>query len=197
MLLYSISQWILRLFYKIFYPYQIIGLDHLPSTGGMVVSPNHISNLDPPLLGLSMKRPVRFMAKEELFRISLLGKVLVQLGAFPVKRGGNDSQALKTAMRILKDGDVLGIFPEGTRSKTGQINKVYAGAALFALRTQVPLVPVAIVGPYRLFRKVRIIFGEPIDPKEYLEDGKATHRSVDQLTGRWKLEVNKLLDQYR
>lgn len=197
MWLYKFFRFLIKLLYRILYPYEVIGVEKFPKSGGVVVSPNHISNLDPPLLGISLPRQVHFMAKEELFRVPGLNKIFYILGTFPVKRGGGDSQALKASMQILKDGKVLGIFPEGTRSKTGEIRKVHVGAAMFSLRTQSPLVPVAIIGPYRLFRKIRIVYGDPIMPDEYLVDGKPTPDTTDQLSARWKEEVESLLRQYR
>lgn len=197
MWLYKLIRFLIKLPYRIFYPYEVIGVEKVPKSGGVVVSPNHISNLDPPLLGISLPRQVHFMAKEELFRVPVLNKILYIVGTFPVKRGGGDSHALKVAMRILNDGQVLGIFPEGTRSKTGEIRKVHVGAAMFSLRTHSPLVPVAIIGPYRLFRKIRIVYGNPILPDEYLVDGKPTSDGVDRLSARWKEEVESLLRDYR
>lgn len=197
MWLYKFLRLLIKLYYRVLYPYEVIGVEKFPKSGGVVVSPNHISNLDPPLLGISLPRQVHFMAKEELFRVPVLNKILYIVGTFPVKRGGGDSQALKASMQILNDGKVLGIFPEGTRSKTGEIRKVHVGAAMFSLRTYSPLVPVAIIGPYRLFRKVRIIFGDPIMPDEYLVNGKPTSDEVERLSARWKEEVESLLREHR
>ncbi|WP_176786637.1 1-acyl-sn-glycerol-3-phosphate acyltransferase [Thermoactinomyces sp. DSM 45892] len=195
--MYKLLRFLITLIYRIFFPYEVIGVETFPKSGGAVVSPNHISNLDPPLLGISLPRQVHFMAKEEMFRVSIIKKALYIVGTFPVKRGGGDSQALKASIRILREGKVLGIFPQGTRDKSGEIRKVHVGAAMFALRTNSPLVPVAIIGPYRLFRKVRIVYGKPILPAEYLVDGKSTSDGVDRLSARWKKEVESLLHQYR
>ncbi|MDQ0418050.1 1-acyl-sn-glycerol-3-phosphate acyltransferase [Croceifilum oryzae] len=197
MWLYQTLRFLITLFYRIFFPYEVIGVEKFPISGGAVVSPNHISNLDPPLLGISLPRQVHFMAKEEMFRVPIIKKALYIVGTFPVKRGGGDSQALKASIRILREGKVLGIFPQGTRDKSGEIRKVHVGAAMFALRTNSPLVPVAVIGPYRLFRKVRIVYGEPILPAEYLVEGKSTSDGVDRLSARWKKEVESLLHQYR
>ncbi|WP_131847948.1 lysophospholipid acyltransferase family protein [Baia soyae] len=197
MWLYKLLRFLITLIYRIFFPYEVIGVEKFPKSGGVVVSPIHISNLDPPLLGISLPRQVHFMAKEEMFRVPIIKKALYIVGTFPVKRGGGDSQALKASIRILREGKVLGIFPQGTRDKSGEIRKVHVGAAMFALRTNSPIVPVAIIGPYRLFRKVRIVYGEPILPAEYLVDGKSTSDGVDRLSARWKKEVESLLHQYR
>ncbi|TCP69844.1 1-acyl-sn-glycerol-3-phosphate acyltransferase [Baia soyae] len=195
--MYKLLRFLITLIYRIFFPYEVIGVEKFPKSGGVVVSPIHISNLDPPLLGISLPRQVHFMAKEEMFRVPIIKKALYIVGTFPVKRGGGDSQALKASIRILREGKVLGIFPQGTRDKSGEIRKVHVGAAMFALRTNSPIVPVAIIGPYRLFRKVRIVYGEPILPAEYLVDGKSTSDGVDRLSARWKKEVESLLHQYR
>ncbi|SFX01257.1 1-acyl-sn-glycerol-3-phosphate acyltransferase [Thermoactinomyces sp. DSM 45891] len=195
--MYKLLRFLITLIYRVFFPYEVIGVEKFPKSGGTVVSPNHISNLDPPLLGISLPRQVHFMAKEEMFRVPIIKKALYIVGTFPVKRGGGDSQALKASIRILREGKVLGIFPQGTRDNSGEIRKVHVGAAMFALRTNSPLVPVAIIGPYRLFRKIRIVYGEPILPAEYLVDGKSTSDGVDRLSARWKKEVELLLHQYR
>lgn len=103
------------------------------------------------------------MAKEELFKIPLLGGIIRQLGAFPVKRGKGDIESIKTAIKLVRDGHILGIFPEGTRTakKGAGTVKAKAGAALIAVKAEAPVIPVAIKGSYKLFSKVKIIFGKP------------------------------------
>lgn len=160
-MLYRLGRVLFRLFFSVCYRWEVEGKEHIPDQGPVVVCPNHIHNLDPPLVGAAMDRKVYFMAKEELFRIPILAPLIRHLGAFPVRRGASDRIAFKRAMEILREGKVLAIFPEGTRSRSGRLGKAHPGAALIAIKGKADVVPAAIIGPYRLFRKVRIVFGPP------------------------------------
>ena len=144
---------------KPFYRFDIIGKEHFPKEGGVLLCSNHIDALDPPVVGITAPRPVNFMAKEELFKLPILKGILPKVHAFPVKRGLSDRQALRTAVNLLKDGQVVGLFPEGTRNRTGQLGKGFSGAGFFALRGNAVVVPCAIIGPYKIFRKVKVVYG--------------------------------------
>jgi 1-acyl-sn-glycerol-3-phosphate acyltransferase len=145
------------------------GLDKLPSMGGFVLAANHISNFDPWPLGFPLwpKRRLRWMAKSELFN-RILGPILRRGGAFPVRRGMNDRRAVQTAMELARGGDVVVMFPEGTRRRKGLRKKhrpqAHSGSARIALSAGVPLVPAAIVGTDRLSRlgPLRVAYGSPI-----------------------------------
>ncbi|WRP05091.1 lysophospholipid acyltransferase family protein [Rossellomorea aquimaris] len=160
--LYSFAKGLVKSILSPLYRIEVKGLEHFPEEGGVLLCTNHIDNLDPPVVGISAPRPVSFMAKEELFSVPVLGKLLPDLRAFPVKRGMSDREALRKGLQVLKRGDVLGLFPEGTRSKTGKIGKGLAGAGFFALRSDAYVVPCAIIGPYKPFRKLKVVFGPPI-----------------------------------
>ncbi|MGE6752247.1 lysophospholipid acyltransferase family protein [Rossellomorea sp. NPDC071047] len=160
--LYSFAKGLVKSILSPLYRIEVKGLEHFPEEGGVLLCTNHIDNLDPPVVGISAPRPVSFMAKEELFSVPVLGKLLPDLRAFPVKRGMSDREALRKGLQVLKQGDVLGLFPEGTRSKTGKIGKGLAGAGFFALRSDAYVVPCAIIGPYKPFRKLKVVFGPPI-----------------------------------
>ncbi|MGG4168500.1 lysophospholipid acyltransferase family protein [Rossellomorea vietnamensis] len=160
--LYTFARGLVKSILSPLYRIEVKGLEHFPKDGGVLLCTNHIDNLDPPVVGISAPRPVSFMAKEELFNVPVLGKLLPDLRAFPVKRGMSDREALRKGLKVLKQGDVLGLFPEGTRSKTGQIGKGLAGAGFFALRSEAYVVPCAIIGPYKPFRKLKVVFGTPI-----------------------------------
>ncbi len=193
-MLYRFIRGIAKCMMYLFFPYKRTGTEHIPEKGPVIFCCNHISNLDPPLLAISTKRKVHFMAKAELFRIPILGGLLQRLGTFPVKRGAGDRQALKKAIQLLKDGHTVGIFPEGTRSKTGEMGQFHVGAALIALKGRAPIVPVAICGSYRLFRPVKIVYGAPIDITPFLKEkvGTATARKVTELVVN---EIRSLLEQ--
>ncbi|MFD1427783.1 1-acyl-sn-glycerol-3-phosphate acyltransferase [Kroppenstedtia sanguinis] len=195
-LLYKFFRGFFRLFFAVFYRWEVRGLEHVPDQGGVVVCCNHISNLDPPLVGSAMRRPVRFMAKEELFRVPVLSFLIRNFGAFPVQRDTADKRAVKKALSILKQGGVVGVFPEGTRSKTGELGEAHAGASFIALKGEGQVVPAAIIGPYRLFRKVTIVFGPPLDLSEY-QGQKRTSGSLKEVTHRIMGEIDSLLKENR
>lgn len=175
------------------YRIEVQGTEHFPKDGGVLLCSNHINNLDPPVVGISCPRPVAFMAKEELFRAPLLKHILPHVHAFPVKRGMSDREALRTGMKILKENNVLGLFPEGTRSKTGKLGKGLAGAGFFALRTDADVIPCAIIGSYKPFRKLKVVFGPPVD----LEALKAEKANAEAVTAVIMAEIQKLLDEHQ
>lgn len=162
-MLYSFGKFLFKIIFRVFFRYQVTGANNVPDKGPVIVCANHMSYWDPPLVGVSLKRQVHFMAKEELFRIPLLGSALRGIGTFPVKRGTADPSAIRQAARLLRDGRVMGIFPEGTRVRPGTTGKHYHGAALLASWTKAPVVPLGIQGPYRFFKPVIVRIGTPID----------------------------------
>ena len=145
------------------------GKEHIPREGGFVLSANHLSNLDPWPLGLPMfpRRQIRFMAKAELFRWPL-GPIVKAGGAFRVRRGEGDAGAIETAVQLVCEGEVVAIFPEGTRRKKGLVKRrearPHTGAVRVALEAEVPLIPAAIRGTDRLSRlgPLRVAYGTPI-----------------------------------
>ena len=152
---------------------------------------NHISNFDPIVVGINVPRPVYFMAKEELFETPIFGKIVRMCNAFPVKRGLSDRTALRTGLKVLKDGHTLGLFPEGTRSKTGELGKGLAGAGFFALRSEAWVVPCAVIGPYKALRKLKVVYGKPID----MDQLRKTKASPEQVTELIMSEIHKLIKE--
>jgi len=130
-------------------PIRVEGREHLPATGGYIVAANHISGYDPPAIEFALRTPVRFMGKQELFQVPLLGGFLRAIGNFPVRRGASDREALETALRVVEAGQPLGFFPEGTRSKDGRLRRARPGIAFLARRSGAPIVPVAVMGTPR------------------------------------------------
>lgn len=143
-LIYHFISGTLYFVFKIFYKAKVTGRDNLPKSGGVIVMSNHISNYDPPLLAAVFKRPIRFMAKKELFEKPVMKFVLYLADAFPVDRDKRDIKAVKKALTVLKKGEVLGLFPEGTRRPEGQPGKLKAGSIMLAVKSGVPIVPVGI-----------------------------------------------------
>ncbi|MDB5083122.1 MAG: 1-acyl-sn-glycerol-3-phosphate acyltransferase [Bacilli bacterium] len=166
--MYFFFQKLFRIYFRLFYRFQVEGAEHVPQTGPVVIACNHISNYDPLSLGSAVDRQIHYMAKEKLFRIWGIAALVRSWGAFPVKRGAVDRGAIRMAMQILAEGRVLGIFPEGHRSKTGKLGPAYPGVVSFALRGTAAVIPVAVIGPYRLFRPVRVRIGTPIDLSDYI-----------------------------
>lgn len=191
MLLYRVGKVILFILFKILFRLTVKGKEHFPKEGGVLLCSNHISNFDPPILGVAAPRMIRFMGKEELFRNPLLRKLFIALGGFPIKRQAGDKEALKNGLQILRNDEVLGIFPEGTRSKTGELKPGLAGAGFFALRSNAHVVPCAIIGNYKLFRKITVVFGKPID----LEEQRKNKISAKEATEIIMKEIQNILEK--
>ena len=150
---------------RVFLPITVEGLERLPKEGAMLCA-NHASNWDPVLVYISLPGDyrLRIMAKDSLFGIPVVGWVIRKLGAFPVSRGNTDIQSVKTAIQTIKNGENLLIFPEGTRVSQEGEEAAKGGVAVIGIRTGATFVPVFVDGKKRLFRRSRIIFGEPYKP---------------------------------
>jgi 1-acyl-sn-glycerol-3-phosphate acyltransferase len=179
--------------FKPWYRIEAIGREHFPTEGGVLLCSNHIHNFDPMVVGIMAPRPIHYMAKEEIFSVPVLGNIVRKCNAFPVKRGFNDREALRTGLKLLKDGHVFGLFPEGTRSKTGELGKGLSGAGFFALRSTAAVVPCAIIGPYRSFRKLKVVYGQPID----LEEMRKEKASAEQVTELIMSKIEKLKKEHQ
>ncbi len=168
---FIIVYYVVGLVTKILHPVTVEGLETLPDSG-VLLCPNHSSNWDPILVALNLPINYRLhiMAKEELFQNPLLGWLLRKVGAFPVSRGNNDINTVRTSIQTIKDGDNLLIFPEGTtiHNGIGYVDGLpahaKAGVAMIGVRTGAKLVPVFVDGKKKLFHRTRIIFGSPYEP---------------------------------
>lgn len=149
-----------RVYYKLFYRVEVKGSVDLKDTGFLICS-NHRSNLDPILIAVSIKQCIYFLGKKELFKNNFVSFILSKLGCIPIDRDNVEIQTLKNAIDILKNKNALCIFPEGTRSKTGELLEFKRGAGLLASRANVPIIPIKIEGSYKLFSKIMIKIGEP------------------------------------
>ncbi len=162
-MLYNFFKNIFRLLFNTIFLWDIKGRNNIPKDGPLIICANHIHWLDPPLVGAMVPRKnVHFMAKEELFNYKILGSIIRNIGAFPVKRDSADLKTIKKALSLLNNKSFIGLFPEGTRSKTGEIGEALPGVALIALKSRSPVLPVAIKGDYKIFKKVKINIGKPI-----------------------------------
>lgn len=140
---------------------KISGSENVPADGAFILCSNHLSNWDPPLLQGFVKRRIYFMAKDELFHIFGLGLVLKLIKAIPVKRSGSDIAAIKAAIKVLKDDEVLGIFPTGQREMVKGEGEVKGGVAMLAIKTERPVLPVHISASYKLFSRITLNIGKP------------------------------------
>lgn len=174
MSLYTTARAIAVALFHPFVRFELEGTENIPDTGGYLLACNHISGWDPVLLALALPVPIHFMAKIELFRIPVLGYLLGKLGAFPVDRGKGDTDAVQHAVDIVKDGGVLGIFPEGSRSKDGVFRKVKSGTVVIASRTGGDILPTAIqYGKRHFLRKhVFIKYGAVIRNEDLHIEGQ-------------------------
>lgn len=194
---YRFVQFIFSILFRIVYRLKVIGRENIPKTGPVVIACNHVSLLDPPMVGTASSRPVHFMAKSELF-VPILGPLYKSLGAFPVHRGAGDAHAIRTALTILKHREVLGIFPEGTRSKDGRLGKAQPGALAIALKGRAAVVPTCILGSdlkrrSSFWPKVTVVFGKPME----LEDEKGTKLEVEELSEKLMEEIQALMDAHK
>lgn len=194
-MLYRVLRGCFTLVYRFIFRWEVKGRENIPSSGPLIVCANHFSWWDPPLVGcLIGDRPIRFMAKEELFRIPIFGWILHNLHAFPVKRDSADRKAIKKALDTLAAGGILGLFPEGTRSRTGELLAPQAGVALIALKSGADVLPVAIVGPYRLFEPVHVNIGKPLRFAEYY-GRKARASDLAMVAGLIMEEIRRLREE--
>ena len=150
--------------------WDVEGLEHIPGDGPAIIAANHVSYLDPPLLGIVTPRPIRFVAKRELFQLPLLAGFLRLIGTFPVERSRPDLRAGAESLRVLQRGELLGIFPEGTRNKQGGLKPFLAGVGWLAIKARAPVVPVVIHGYRPLLPgstwsrpgRLKIVCGKPL-----------------------------------
>ena len=149
--------------YSVLFPARVDGLENLPAEGPYILCCNHISNRDPFYLAVRCRpRYLHFMAKAELFKWKPLARFCTTLGGFPVDRGHSDLNAVRTSLNLLKEGHVLALFPQGTRSKDNSRTPMLSGVSMIALRSGATVIPAYIGGPYRPFRKTQLSFGKPV-----------------------------------
>lgn len=147
-MLYRFVKRLLHIIFSRYFDWDCQGAHHLPDDGPAIVVSNHVNYLDPLAMGTAFSRPLHFMAKEELFKYPVFGWLLRKVYAFPVRRGKSDRRAIRTALKILDEGHVLALFPEGTRSATGDLQELQRGAAMLALRSGAPVIPMVILGAH-------------------------------------------------
>lgn len=179
------------------YRLRYIGKNNIPKKTAVIYVSNHRSYADPPIVGAGGRGKLAFMAKEELFRNPAFSLLIRSLGAFPVSRGKGDTAVIDRAVERLESKRSLIIFPEGTRSKDGKVGRGHGGAAVIAAKTGCPIIPVGVVYGEKLrFRtKVRVIYGEPIDPAEYVEISDTPNpRQLVKLKNRYMADIRRIVE---
>lgn len=188
-MIYAVVKVILRVLFTVILRMRVEGTENIPKEGPLVIASNHLSLLDPPVIGTAATRKVHFMAKQELF-VPILGDIYKILGAFPVRRGGADRAAIKHGIEILQSSQVLAIFPEGTRSKTGKLGKAEPGALMMASKAMATIVPCCVIGTDfqrqgRIWPKVTVHFGKPMYfPADAVVNKELLHNMTEDLMQR-------------
>lgn len=205
---YRFVQWSLPKLLRMLGGFRVVGLENVPDEGGAVIAANHLSFLDPPAVGSAMPRRTYYFAKSELF-VPVFGWIIRKCYAFPVERGAADTRALKNAIELLRAGELLTMFPEGTRSVDGSVGEFDLGAALAASRAEVPVIPCALTGTNevlpigaKFFRRGRVAvsFGAPIDtlqfgPKPGKEELQRITRQIEEAVRTLKAEQEEFFAQ--
>ncbi|MDR3602864.1 MAG: lysophospholipid acyltransferase family protein [Desulfosporosinus sp.] len=183
--------------------WKIQGVENMPLEGPVIIAINHVSFWDPIVAASSLPRQVSFMAKEELFSIPVLGRIFIKLGAFPVKRGRGDINAIRQSLVILREGRVLGLFPEGKRSQTEIIQKGLPGMVLLMEKSKATVVPIKVYGTRRLLTKgwgkLAVVVGKPLTA-EMLKAPEGIGNRREWIADRIMqamLELSKASDSYK
>lgn len=198
--LYRVGQALCRPIMKVFYRYKFINNNSIPHEGAYIIASNHMSFSDPVLLGLGQRRRLFFMAKQELFKNKFFAGLIRALGAFPVERGAGDGKAIKTGEDLIKEGNVMTIFIEGGRTKTGEFMRPRSGCALVAQQMQVPVIPACITitgNPKHRFAKRVIHFGDPLTPQQLGLTPDGDRRQLKNATNMIMDEIKKMREQDR
>ena len=174
---------IMRLWFAIMFKVEIVGKENVPAEGNAIICCNHYSNYDPFAAAIYLDRLPRYIGKKELFENKILAYLLKEVRVFPIDRkAAMDMKAVKTALKILKEGEILGIFAEGKRVKEGEQVDAKGGVALFAMKGNANVIPCAISGKYKFRGKIRVEYGEPLTLEEF-RGQKLTTEVMDEITG--------------
>lgn len=166
-------QLILQNVFVFWHRYRARGLEHLPEEGGALLLINHQSFLDPLFVGLPLQRPVSYIARDNLFVVPVIGWILKKTYVMPISRESAGTEIIRHALRRLDDGYLVGMFPEGTRTRTGELGSIKPGFLALVRRTEAPIIPVGIAGAFEAFPRgsilprpspVSVVFGPPLDP---------------------------------
>jgi len=189
---------ILIIFFGLFYKVEVKGLENVPEKGPVLLCANHLGMMDMFFIGYRIKPLVRWVAKEELFKNPILAAVITKLGAIPIKRGKTDVSSAKRIFRLLDEGEIVGIFPEGTRTRGKDRSKIVVKPAFvkYALESGAPVLPVGLQGTYKPFSKVKVIFGKPFYLEtENVKDKKYTKEELSVYSKKIMDSIYGLLEE--
>lgn len=193
-MLYQFAKLLLRPYFSLFYRIKVEGLENIPENGAYIVCANHYSAVDPIMIGVMLPHRISFMAKAELFKNKLLRFFLTNVGAFPIKRGEADIKSIKTSLKILSEGKVLSLFPEGTRNRSDEV-RAEPGIAMLSIKAKVPVVPVAVISDYKFLHRSIIKVGKPLSLEGFydqkLNSEDYTKVSIDIMKNIWELKRNE------
>ncbi|MBO4707637.1 MAG: 1-acyl-sn-glycerol-3-phosphate acyltransferase [Elusimicrobiaceae bacterium] len=195
-MLLNLLKFIFRTYFRVFYKVEVIGLDNIPQTGAVILTCNHVSNFDPPLVGgfVGLRRDPIYIIKKELASVPIVGPVLKSFGFIAIDRyrKGGDLHSLKQALQVIKKGKALFIFPEGTRSKTGKPIKPKAGIGFLLWHCQAPVIPIRVFNTEKLpfTRNLKIVIGKPFMPK--MQEGKQTKEQFQDIADQVMQQIIKL-----
>lgn len=190
---YKVSHAVLSPIFKTLWRIEAHGREHIPDEGGAILASNHLSYLDHFLMPAMVERPIFFISKAQHFEVPVQSWLFEQWGVIPLERGEGDQEALVRAEQVLEEGELFGIYPEGTRSLDGRLHKGHTGVARLALKAGVPVVPVGMTGTYEAlpkgkvvpnFPKVEVLFGEPLTLEELHgrhDDYSVTRKVTDEI----------------
>lgn len=200
--LYALGAVVVKPSLRVFCRWRVEGKENVPPAGAAIVASNHVSYLDPPVVGAAMlPRRMYYMARDDLFRRPLFSALITRLGAFPVRRGTADRRALRTALQLLQAGELILIFPEGTRSKDGTLQPPELGIAHLVAHARVPVVPVAVKGTHQVLprgaclprpARVHVRIGEPLTFDDL--DPRPKREALQGVADRITLAIKRLLD---
>jgi 1-acyl-sn-glycerol-3-phosphate acyltransferase len=203
LILYQLVRSLIAVVSRAYWRLTIEGRENVPATGAFVLAPVHRSFIDFALVSGITRRRMRYMGKDSLWKVSLFGRFISALGAFPVRRGAADREALRRSIEVVERGEPLVLFPEGTRRFGPTIEHLFDGAAYVATRAGVPVVPVGIGGSERAMQKgkklprpvkIHIVVGKPLHPP-VSPGGRASRRAVHELTEQLHVELQRLFDE--
>ncbi len=194
-------RFLVKVIAKVFLGWKHSGSENIPSSGGAVIASNHISYFDPPIVGSGTKREVYFLAKKELFGKWYSPLLISNLNTIPVRRGRFDRASYLKAIEIAKRGEILVLFPEGTRSKDGKLKAGKTGAAKVSIEAGVPVIPACIRNSNRIKQvlfsadRVEVLYGKPIYPSEF-DSNQSEKERLTQFTAEIMRRIGELLDQF-
>lgn len=204
---WDLSKLFLWLLFRLRFDLRVTGQEHVPRTGPCILAINHTSHLDPPVVGVACPRRMIFMAKTELFK-GLLGAYLRAIRVMPLQRGESDFGALRQAIHLLREGAVLGLFPEGTRQLSGALGEAKRGVGVLAIAAEVPIVPVLVQGTFDVLPpeakglqrgKIRVAFGPAISYTSVFETSTRAFTRKEaaadlsrQVTQRWRALASRI-----